>query len=77
MMAAVFAALLAALVFEFAAEFLLDGDFAGDDDETGGNHGLAGDASHGIVLEDGVENGVRNLVGYFIWVALGDRFRGE
>ena len=55
----------------------LGGDFAGDDYQTGGDEGFAGDATHRVVFHDGVEDGVGNLVGYFIGVTLGYRFRGK
>ena len=53
------------------------GDLAGDYDQASGDQGLAGDAAHGIVFHDGVEDGVGNLVGDFVGMALGYGFRGE
>ncbi len=55
----------------------LGGDFAGDDDQTGGGESFAGDTAAGIVSQTGVEDGVRNLVGDFIGVAFGHRLRGK
>ena len=55
----------------------LGGDFAGDDYQTGGDEGFAGNATHRVVFHDGVEDGVGNLVGNFIGVTLGDRLRGK
>ncbi len=55
----------------------LGGDFAGDDDQAGGDQRFAGDAAHRVVFQNGVEDGVGNLVGNFIGVTLGDRLRGE
>ena len=52
-------------------------DLAGDDDEAGRDQRLAGDASVGIVAEDGVEDGVGDLVGHLVRMALGDRLGGE
>ncbi len=65
------------VVVEDAAEFPLDRDFTGDDDEAGGDQGFAADASHGVVLEHGVENRIGNRVRNLIGVALGYRLRGE
>ena len=53
------------------------GDFAGDYDQARGDQGFAGNAAHGIVFHDGVEDGVGNLVGDFVRMALGYGFRGE
>jgi hypothetical protein len=52
----------------------LRGDLAGDDDGAGGQKGLTGDASVRVVLEDGVQNRIRDLVGQLVRVTLGDRF---
>src|SRR5215213_6672533 len=52
-------------------------DLAGDHDQTRRNERLAGDASGAILRKDRVEDGVRNLVGYFIWMAFGYGFRSE
>ena len=53
------------------------GDFAGDDDQAGGDQGLAGHAALGILVQDGVEDGVGNLVGNLVGMTLGDRLRGK
>ena len=53
------------------------GNFAGNDDEAGGSEGLAGNAAVGVLLEAGVKNGVRDLVGDFVGMAFGDGFRGK
>ncbi len=42
------------------------GDLTADQHHTGFNVGFAGHARFGILLEDGVQHGVRNLVGDFI-----------
>ena len=55
----------------------LGGDFAGDDDQAGGDKRFAGNAAHGVVFQDGVEDGVGNLVGNFVGVTLGYRLRGK
>jgi hypothetical protein len=47
-------------------------DLTGDDDEARGDQRLAGDAAHRVVLEDGVEHGVGDLVGDLVRMALGD-----
>ena len=53
------------------------GNFTGDDDEAGGDERLAGYAALGVVRQYGVKDGVGNLVGYLVRVALGDRLRGK
>src|SRR6478736_1345154 len=40
----------------------LGGDFAGDAGEPGSDERFAGDSSHGIVVQNGVESGVRDRV---------------
>ena len=52
-------------------------DLARDDDETGGDERLAGDAPLRVVREDGVEDRVRDLVGHLVGMALGHRLGGE
>ena len=47
------------------------GDLAGDDAQTGGEQRLAGDATVGVLGEDGVEDGVADLVGHLVGVTLG------
>ncbi len=49
-------------------------DLAGDDDEPGGDEGLARDATCPVVGQHGVEDRVRDLVGHLVRMALGDRF---
>ena len=61
--------------------------FAGDHDLVGGaqrfaaeprvHQAVVGDAELDVVLDEGVENGVGNLVADLVWVAFGDRFAGE
>ncbi len=53
----------------------LGGDFTGNDDETGVHEGFACDAAVRILREAGVEDGVGNLVGDLVRVALGNGFR--
>ena len=50
------------------------GDFAGDDDQTGGGQSFASDAAGDVVGQAGVKNGVGNLVRDFIGMAFGHRF---
>ena len=45
--------------------------------ETGRQERLAGHAAHGVLREERVEDRVRYLVGYFIRMTLGYRFRGK
>jgi len=52
-------------------------DLARDDDEAGGDERLAGDAAVHVLGENRVEDGVRDLVGDLVRVALGDRLGGE
>ena len=52
-------------------------DLAGDDDEAGRDERLARDAAVRVVGENGVEDGVRDLVGDLVRMALGDRLRRE
>ena len=60
-----------------AAEVGLGGDFAGHDDEVGGDEGFAGDAADGVGLEAVVEDGVADLVGHLVGMAHGNGFAGE
>jgi hypothetical protein len=53
------------------------GDFARYHDQPGRDQGFAGDARGRIVGQDGVENGIRYLVGNLVRMALGNRFRSE
>src|SRR5208282_2491906 len=63
-----------------AADYVLEidvgfgGYFSGDDDQSGGGEGFAGDAAGGVFGEAGVEDGVGNLVGDFIGMAFGHGF---
>jgi hypothetical protein len=52
-------------------------DFAGDDRGTGLHHRFAGDAGALVLRQDGVENGVGDLVGDLVRVAFGNGFGGE
>ena len=52
-------------------------DLAEDDDEAGRRRRLAGDAGVGVVPDDRVEDGVRDLVAQLVRVALGHRFGRE
>jgi hypothetical protein len=51
------------------------GDLAGHDADAGGDQHLAGHAAGRIVRQDGVQYGVRNLVGDLVGMAFGDGFR--
>ena len=55
----------------------LGGDFPGDQRQPGGYQRLAGHPPVGVLLQDGVENRVRDLIGEFVRVPLGDRFRSK
>ena len=50
------------------------GDFTRHDDQAGGEQRLAGDSRHRVFTDDGVEDGVRNLVRHLVWVTFGHRF---
>jgi hypothetical protein len=52
-------------------------DLARDHDEPRRDQRLAGDAARRIIREHGVENGIRDLVGDLVRVALGDRLGRE
>ncbi len=53
------------------------GDFARYQHQSGSNQGLARHAAARIVLQHRIENGIGNLVGDFIGMALGNRLRGK
>jgi hypothetical protein len=53
------------------------GDLTGDDHHAGFDQGLAGHPAARIRRQDGVQHGVRNLVGDLVGVTLGNRFRRE
>ncbi len=55
----------------------LGGDLAGDHDVAGLEERLAGHPALGILAQDGVEDGVGDLVRHLVGVTLGDRLRGE
>ena len=46
-------------------------DFARNDRKTRGNEGFACDTTHGVVRQHCVEDGIRDLIGHLVWVALG------
>jgi hypothetical protein len=52
-------------------------DLAGHDDEARRDQRLAGDAPRRVVRENGVEHGVRDLVGDLVGVPFGDRLGRE
>ena len=52
-------------------------DLAHDVDKTGGAGRLAGDAGTGVLRQDGVEDGVGDLVADFVGMPLGDGFGRE
>ena len=52
-------------------------NFAGNHDQPGRYHRFAGDAAVRIFGQDGVEDGVRYLVGDFVGMAFADRLRRE
>ena len=64
----------------FAGDFLeIDSgfgrDFAGEDDEIGRGERFASDAGFGILREQGVQNGIGDLVADFVRMAFGNGFR--
>ena len=52
-------------------------DFAGEQHKAGVAQGFGGHARRRILLEQGIENRVRDLVRHFVGMSLGDRLRGE
>ena len=52
-------------------------DFAHDVDKTGGAGGLAGNAGTRVLFQDGIQNGIRNLVADFVGMAFGNGFGCE
>ena len=50
----------------------LGGDFAGDDHQPGGREGFGGDAAVGVLLQAGIQDGVRDLVGNLVGMAFSD-----
>lgn len=53
------------------------GDLAGDDHEVGFDEGLAGDPAHRVLGQTGVEDGIRNGVANLVRMAFADGFGGE
>ena len=51
------------------------GNFAGEDDEIGRGERFASDAGFGILREQGVQNGIGDLVADFVRMAFGNGFR--
>ena len=47
------------------------------DGGTGFHHGFTGNAGALVLRQNGVQNGVRNLIGDFVRMAFGNRFGGE
>ena len=52
----------------FVIDLGLGGDFAGHAAEVGGDQRLAGDAAHGVLSEEGVQNAIGDLIGELIRV---------
>ena len=52
-------------------------DFAHDVDKTSGTGGLAGNAGTRVLFQDGIQNGIRNLVADFVGMAFGNGFGCE
>src|SRR5439155_27319272 len=76
------AAVVADLVDRAADDFLkvdvrARRDLAGDHREAGGDQRFAGDAADRVLGEDGVENGIGDLIGDFVRVSFGDRLGRE
>ena len=53
------------------------GDFTREHHETGVGEGFGGHARAGVLREDGIQNGVRDLVGHLVGVSFRDRFGCE
>ncbi len=53
------------------------GDFTRNDREAGGDERFARDTADGILSEDRIEDGIRNLVGDLVGMPLGHRLRRE
>ena len=53
------------------------GDFTGQHHQPGVGQRLCGHARDGVLGQDGIEDGIRNLVCYFVGMAFGNGFRGE
>ena len=49
------------------------GDLTGQHHQTGVAQGLGGDAGFGVLREDGIENGIRDLIGHLVRVTFRDR----
>ena len=52
-------------------------DLAEDQDRPGAQRRLAGDPAERVLAQDRVEDGVTDLIGDLVRMALGDRLRGE
>ena len=55
----------------------MGGDFAGNQHHAGLDQGLAGDAGHGVLGQDGIQYGIGNLIGNLVRMAFGHRFGGK
>ena len=55
----------------------VSGDLTGEVDLAGGQQRLDGNPASGIIVEECIEHGVRNLIGHLVGVALGHGLRGE
>ena len=53
------------------------GDFTREYDQAGVTQGFGGDARGGVLFQNGVENRIGNLIGYFVWMAFGNGFGSE
>src|SRR5208283_2435946 len=53
------------------------GDFSGNDNQSGGDEGLAGDPALGVLAHHFIEHRIRNLVGNLVGVAFCHRFGGK
>ena len=53
------------------------GNFSSHDAETGGHQHFAGHAARRVLLQNRVQNGIRDLVRHLVRVAFGHRFRRE
>src|SRR5450759_3502884 len=58
-------------------DIAIGGDLTDNDRQASGQDRLAGHPAEGVLGQDLVEDGVRDLIGEFVGVAFGDRLRGE
>jgi len=55
----------------------IGGDFTGQHHQTSVGQGFGGHAAAGVLGKNGIQNGIGNLVGHFVWVAFRNGFGCE